>query len=145
MSAVLAAALALLAPGDLTVLGQNSFNDALWLMDRASVSRNGNRVAYDNVTVFAPGASTRHGKPVAYVVSRTIIDCTLNRVSYGSTEFFDEAGRVFDTADSRDFYDLYGTHAVAAEGLCHDRWPAAEPLISRADLLAAGRARLARR
>ena len=145
MSAVLAAALTLFAPGDLTVLGQNSFNDALWLMDRASVSRNGNRVAYDNVTVFAPGASTRNGKPVAYVISRTILDCGLNRVSYGSTEFFDEAGQVFDRAESREFYEASGTHAVAADGLCRDRWPAAEPMIPRADLLARGRARLARR
>lgn len=144
MSIALAAALTLMSAGDLTVLGRNSFHDALWLMDRSSVSRNGDRVDYDNITVFAPGASTRFGRPVAYVISRTTIDCARNTVAFGTTEFFDEQGQVFDHAESRTFSTADGTHAVAADGLCRDRWPEAEPLIPRARLLSAGRARLAR-
>lgn len=129
--------------GAYVVMGRNSFSDALWLLDPDSVVRNGDRVTFSRATVFAPRASTRNGREVAYVTSRAVIDCAARTEAWGDSEFHDDKGAVWDRFSDAGFRRFGGGGAQEIhDALCLDHWPAESARLTEAQFMTDGRAML---
>ena len=132
-------------PARYRLMGINSFSDGMWLLEPASALSDGDRVTYSRATVFARGASTHNGRPVAYVISRAVMDCAARTGSWGVVERHAETGEVWDRQTWPEMRPLGGggdEQIYAA--LCRGEWPATEEFFTEAEFLTEARARLAR-